>query len=51
VVHWQGEVTISGKVAAFGPQGLLERLARRNIDTFVEGIRQGLEAQAAGRDA
>jgi carbon monoxide dehydrogenase subunit G len=51
VVHWRGEVTISGKLAAFGPQGLLERLARRNIDSFIEGVRRGLEAQAAGRDA
>jgi uncharacterized protein len=45
VVHWRGEVTISGKLAAFGPQGLLERLARNNVDTFIEGIRRGLEAQ------
>jgi carbon monoxide dehydrogenase subunit G len=51
VVHWHGDVTISGKLAAFGPQGLLERLARRNIDSFIEGVRRGLEAQAAGRDA
>lgn len=41
-VHWQGDVTISGKLAAFGPQGLLERIARKNIDTFIEGIRAGL---------
>ena len=51
VVHWHGEVTISGKLAAFGPQGLLERLARRNIDSFIEGIRRGIEAQAASRNA
>ena len=44
IVHWQGEVTISGKLAAFGPQGLLERLARKNVDTFIEGIRRGLDA-------
>ena len=42
VVHWQGDVTISGKLAAFGPQGLLDRIARKNIDTFIEGIRSGL---------
>jgi carbon monoxide dehydrogenase subunit G len=42
VVHWQGDVTISGKLAAFGPQGLLDRIARRNIDAFIEGIRGGL---------
>ena len=42
VVHWQGDVTISGKLAAFGPQGLLDRIARKNVDTFIEGIRSGL---------
>lgn len=45
VVHWQGDVTISGKLAAFGPQGLLDRIARKNIDTFIEGIRSGLGAR------
>ena len=48
VVHWQGEVTISGKLAAFGPQGLLDRIARKNIDTFIEGIRSGLTPRATG---
>ncbi len=42
VVNWQGDVTISGKLAAFGPQGLLDRIARKNIDSFIEGIRSGL---------
>lgn len=42
IVHWKGDVTISGKLAAFGPQGLLDRIARKNIDTFIEGIRSGL---------
>ena len=41
VVRWRGDVTILGKLAAFGPQGLLDRIARKNIDTFVEGIRSG----------
>jgi hypothetical protein len=41
-VHWRGDVTIAGKLAAFGPQGLLDRIARKNIDTFIEGIRTGL---------
>ena len=44
LVHWKGDVTISGKLAAFGPQGLLDRIARKNIDTFIEGIRSGLSA-------
>ncbi len=43
VVHWQADVTISGKLAAFGPQGLLDRIARKNIDAFIEGIRNGLQ--------
>jgi carbon monoxide dehydrogenase subunit G len=42
VVHWRGDVTISGKLAAFGPQGLLDRIARKNVDRFIEGIRAGL---------
>lgn len=45
VVYWQGEVTISGKLAALGPQGLMDRIARKNIDTFIEGIRSGLTAR------
>ena len=49
VVRWEGDVTISGRLAAFGPQGLLDRIARKNIDTFIEGIRTGLQpADAPG---
>ena len=44
LVKWNGDVTISGKLASFGPQGLLDRIARKNIDTFIEGIRSGLLA-------
>jgi len=46
VVNWQGDVTISGKLAAFGPQGLMDRIARKNIDTFIEGIRNGLTGRS-----
>lgn len=46
IVRWRGDVTISGKLAAFGPQGLLDRIARKNVDTFVEGIRSGLTGNA-----
>ena len=46
IVRWRGDVTISGKLAAFGPQGLLDRIARKNVDTFIDGIRAGL-AEAA----
>jgi carbon monoxide dehydrogenase subunit G len=45
VVRWVADVTISGKLAAFGPQGLLDRIARRNVDAFVGGIRAGLVAE------
>ena len=44
VVHWRGEMTISGKLAAFGPQGLLDRMARKNVDAFIDGIKRGLTA-------
>jgi carbon monoxide dehydrogenase subunit G len=47
VVHWRGEVTISGKLAAFGPQGLLDRIARKNVEIFIEGIRAGLTGRAS----
>jgi carbon monoxide dehydrogenase subunit G len=43
IVNWQGEVDVAGKLAAFGPQGLLDRIARKNIDTFIEGIKNGIE--------
>jgi carbon monoxide dehydrogenase subunit G len=46
VVRWAADVTISGKLAAFGPQGLLDRIARKNVDAFVDGIRAGLLAQS-----
>jgi carbon monoxide dehydrogenase subunit G len=48
VVHWTGDVRISGKLAAFGPQGLLDRIARKNVDTFIEGIRSGLQGGQPG---
>jgi carbon monoxide dehydrogenase subunit G len=43
LVIWQGEVSVAGKLAAFGPQGLLDRIARKNIDTFIAGIKSGIE--------
>lgn len=49
VVNWRGDVTISGKLAAFGPQGLLDRIGRKNVDTFIEGIRAGLAETASSR--
>ena len=47
VVNWQGDMTISGKLAAFGPQGLLDRMARKNVETFIEGIKDGLTRREA----
>jgi carbon monoxide dehydrogenase subunit G len=49
VVNWRGDVTISGKLAAFGPQGLLDRIGRKNVDTFIEGIRAGLAETVSSR--
>jgi carbon monoxide dehydrogenase subunit G len=46
VVNWHGDMTISGKLAAFGPQGLLDRMAKKNVETFIEGIRGGLSREA-----
>ena len=42
LVNWTGDVTVSGSLASFGPQGLLDRMARKNVETFIEGIRNGL---------
>lgn len=47
LVRWRGDVTIGGRLAAFGPQGLLDRIARKNVDTFIEGIRGGLVRDVA----
>jgi carbon monoxide dehydrogenase subunit G len=48
IVNWRGELTISGTLAAFGPQGLLDRMARKNVDTFIVGITNGLNASMNG---
>ena len=42
VVNWQGDLQIGGKLAAFGPQGLLDRMARKNVETFIAGLTRGL---------
>ena len=44
-VHWCGDVNIAGKLAAFGPHGLLDRMARQNVEKFIEGVRVGIERQ------
>ena len=43
LVRWRGDVNVAGKLAAFGSQGLLDRMATKNIDTFIEGIKKGIE--------
>ena len=50
IVNWAGDVNVSGKLAAFGAQGLLERMARKNIETFIAGIQSGIE-QLHGSEA
>jgi carbon monoxide dehydrogenase subunit G len=44
LVNWRGDVNVSGKLAAFGPQGLLDRVGRQNVDKFIAGIRGGIES-------
>jgi carbon monoxide dehydrogenase subunit G len=53
IVRWRGDMTIGGKLAAFGPQGLLDRVARTNVDQFIAGIRNGLQnpGSATSREA
>lgn len=48
IVNWQGDVNISGKLAAFGPQGLLDRMGKKNVDRFIEGIKGGIEQLTTG---
>lgn len=45
VVNWHGDVNVAGKLAAFGPQGLLDRMGRQNVEAFIAGIKRGIEAQ------
>lgn len=44
VVNWRGDLNIAGKLAAFGPQGLLDRMGRKNVERFIDGIKGGIEA-------
>ena len=43
-IHWSGEVAVGGKLASFGGGGLLERIAKKNLEKFVAGIKAGIEA-------
>ncbi len=43
-INWSGEIAIGGKLASFGGGGLLERVAKKNLEKFVAGIKEGIEA-------
>jgi carbon monoxide dehydrogenase subunit G len=43
VVNWTGDVNVAGKLAAFGPQGLLDRMGQKNVERFIDGIKAGIE--------
>ena len=42
-VHWQGEAKIGGKLAALGG-GLMDRLAKQNLQRFIAGIQAGMNS-------
>ncbi len=44
VITWSGEMTIGGKLASFGAGGLMERVAKKNLEKFVAGIQKGIQA-------
>jgi carbon monoxide dehydrogenase subunit G len=44
IVNWSGDVTVSGSLAAFGPQGLLDRMASKNVEAFIAGIVKGINS-------
>ncbi|MBI4456041.1 MAG: carbon monoxide dehydrogenase subunit G [Acidobacteria bacterium] len=45
-IRWFGEASVGGKIAALGG-GLLERLAKKNLEKFIAGIQQGIESLPA----
>jgi carbon monoxide dehydrogenase subunit G len=45
VVNWHGDLNVAGKLAAFGPQGLLDRMGRQNVEKFIDGIKSGIELE------
>ena len=42
-INWSGDVSVGGKLAAFGAGGLMERVAKKNLEKFVSGIQKGIE--------
>jgi len=45
-ISWASTVAVGGKLASFGGGGLLERVAKKNVEKFVEGIQQGISDAA-----
>lgn len=43
-VIWSGDIAVGGKLASFGGGGLLERVAKKNLEKFVDGIQRGIES-------
>ncbi len=50
-ITWSGEMTIGGKLASFGAGGLMERVAKKNLEKFVAGIQEGIQAIKEGEGA
>jgi carbon monoxide dehydrogenase subunit G len=48
IVNWRGDVNVAGKLAAFGPQGLLDRVGQQNVDRFIAGIKAGIDEAYGG---
>ena len=46
-IDWNSTVAVGGKLASFGGGGLLERVAKKNVEKFVEGVQQGISAAGA----
>lgn len=42
-IRWSGEASIGGKLASMGG-GLLDRLAKKNVEKFIAGVQEGLQA-------
>ena len=50
-ITWSGEMNIGGKLASFGAGGLMERVAKKNLEKFVSGIQEGIQAIKEGPGA
>ena len=41
-IDWASSVAVGGKLASFGGGGLLERVAKKNVEKFVDGVQKGI---------